>query len=61
MASTMVLFCETAASCASIAMELEPKDGRILVFGTENLSTTAFTKDGIENLRALVDEYKRQQ
>lgn len=43
-----------------IALELEPEDGLITVYGTDDLSTLAFTEFGIENLRVLIDEHKRQ-
>ncbi len=44
-----------------ISIELEPEDGRILVFGkTENDDTTAFTEFGIESLRELIKELRRK-
>lgn len=43
-----------------IALELEPEDGPITVHGTDDRSTLAFTEFGIENLRVLIDEHKRQ-
>jgi hypothetical protein len=42
-----------------IALEMEPEDGCLTVWGTSDLSTTAFTPDGIENLRQLVIEHKK--
>ena len=43
-----------------IAMELEPEDGHITIYGTDDLSTSAFTEFGVENLRSLIEEHKRQ-
>jgi hypothetical protein len=40
-----------------IAIEMEPEDGRLTVWGTDDTSTTAFTRDGIESLRQLVVEH----
>lgn len=37
-----------------IAIEMEPEDGRIWVYGTGDDATTAFTAFGIENLRELL-------
>ena len=33
-----------------IALEMEPEDGRLTVWGTGNQSTTAFTRNGVEYL-----------
>jgi len=44
-----------------ISIELEPEDGRILVFGkTEDEDTTAFADFGIESLRELIKELRRK-
>ena len=37
-----------------LAMQLDPEDGRLIVYGTNDDSTTAFTQFGIECLRQLV-------
>jgi len=44
---------------SQIALELEPEDGRLTVWGSNDSVTTAFTRDGIENLRQLVIEHKK--
>ena len=41
-----------------ISIEMDPEDGRILVWGTGEESTTAFTDLGVENLAQLVEIYK---
>lgn len=39
-----------------LAVDMEPEDGCLVVIGTDELSTMAFTTDGIENLKLLVEE-----
>jgi hypothetical protein len=39
------------------AISLE--DGRLVVWGSNGTETTAFTRDGIANLRQLVIEYSK--
>ena len=41
-----------------IASEMEPEDGCLIVWGTGDQSTTAFTRQGIEYLEQLVKERK---
>jgi hypothetical protein len=41
-----------------ISIEMMPEDGVIVVYGIGEDYTTAFTDDGIENLRELVQIYK---
>ena len=41
-----------------IALEMEPEDGRITVWGTGDQSTTAFTRNGVEYLQQLLEERK---
>lgn len=44
-----------------IALELEPEDGRLYVCDLDDDDVvTAFTPFGVENLKALVAEHKRQ-
>lgn len=43
-----------------LAMEMEPEDGCLTVLGTDDLSTAAFTRDGIEYLKQLVVEHKER-
>ena len=42
-----------------LAMQLDPEDGRLTVYGTNDYSTTAFTPFGIECLRQLVLDSKK--
>ena len=44
---------------SDLALEMEPEDGCLTVYGTDDLSTTAFTLDGLEYLRQLVIERKK--
>lgn len=41
-----------------IAIEMEPEDGRIWIYGTEDDAITAFTAFGIENLRELLQIHR---
>ena len=41
-----------------LAMDMDPEDGCLSVYGTNNLSTTAFTPYGIELLRQLILDRK---
>ena len=41
-----------------IALEMEPEDGRLTVWGTGDQSTTAFTRNGVEYLQQLLEERK---
>jgi hypothetical protein len=52
---------EDQAWLEEIALELEPEDGRLYVCDLDDDDVvTAFTHFGIENLKGLVEEYKRQ-
>ncbi len=42
-----------------IAMDMEPEDGCLTVYGIDDMSTTAFTRFGIECLQELVPDRKR--
>ncbi|WP_156369053.1 hypothetical protein [Methylobacterium sp. Leaf100] len=42
-----------------LALAMEPEDGYLAVYGPSEGGTTAFTRNGIERLRELIDE--RQQ
>jgi hypothetical protein len=42
-----------------LALEMEPEDGCLTVYETDDRSTTAFTPDGLEYLRQLVIEHKK--
>lgn len=41
-----------------IALEMEPEDGRLTVWGIGDQSTTAFTRNGVEYLKQLLEERK---
>jgi hypothetical protein len=43
-----------------LSLEMEPEDGCLWVFGADGSETTAFTAEGIECLRELIAEHKRQ-
>jgi len=43
-----------------LAIEMEPEDGCLTVLGTDDLSTIAFTRDGLEYLKQLVVEHKER-
>ena len=43
----------------TIADDMEPEDGCLTVCGTDDISTTAFTPFGIENLKELMTLYRR--
>ena len=52
---------EDEAWLEEIAMEMEPEDGRLYVCDLDDdVAVTAFTPFGIENLKELVEEHKRQ-
>lgn len=42
-----------------ISIEMMPEDGCLAVYGIGEDYTPAFTKEGIENLRELIEIYKR--
>ena len=42
-----------------IAAEMDPEDGRLIVWGPNDTETAAFPHDGIENLRQLVIEHRK--
>jgi len=44
-----------------LASEMEPEDGCLTVWGTEDRSTTAFTRDGVEYLEQLIQDHKAQR
>lgn len=51
---------ENEAWLDEIALELEPEDGRLYVCDLDDDVVTAFTPFGVDNLKELVEEYKRQ-
>jgi hypothetical protein len=44
-----------------MATDMEPEDGRLWIYGTDDQQTVAFTADGMEYLRELLPEYKRSR
>jgi hypothetical protein len=52
---------EDEAWLEEIALELDPEDGRLYVCDLDDdVVVTAFTPFGVERLKELVEEYKRQ-
>lgn len=52
---------EDEAWLEEIAMEMEPEDGRLWIWDLDDdHQVTAFTPFGVECLKELVEEYKRQ-
>jgi hypothetical protein len=43
---------------ADVALEMDPEDGRLTVYGIDDEGTTAFTDFGIENLKGLIEIHK---
>ena len=42
-----------------MAMELEPEDGCLWIYGTDDQQTIAFTERGMESIRKLLRDFKR--
>jgi hypothetical protein len=49
---------ENADWLQEISIEMDPEDGRLIVWGTGEQTITAFTGLGVENLAQIVDIYK---
>ena len=45
---------ETVDRLHHLAMRMEPEDGVIWVYGTEEVEVLAFTPFGVENLREMI-------
>ena len=43
----------------NVAMDMEPEDGCLYVLDLDDVSTVAFTAQGIENLQELLADFKR--
>jgi hypothetical protein len=43
---------------SAVALEMDPEDGCLTVYGVNDEGTTAFTSFGIENLRELIEIHK---
>ena len=44
-----------------MATDMEPEDGRLWIYDTDDQQTVAFTPAGMEYLRELLAEYKRNR
>jgi len=44
-----------------MATDMEPEDGCLWIHGTDDQQTVAFTPDGMEYLREMLPEYKRNR
>jgi hypothetical protein len=44
-----------------MATDMEPEDGCLWIHGTEDQQTVAFTPNGMEYLREMLREYKRNR
>jgi len=43
---------------SDVALEMDPEDGRMTVYGVNDEGTTGFTSFGIENLKELIEMHK---
>lgn len=46
---------------SDVALEMEPEDGRLTVYGFDDDGTTAFTPFGIENLKELIAIHRNRK
>jgi hypothetical protein len=44
-----------------MAIDMEPEDGCLWIHGTDDQQTLAFTPNGMEYLREMLTEYKRNR
>ncbi len=44
-----------------LATDMEPEHGRLWIYDTADQQTVAFTPDGMEYLREMLHEYKRNR
>jgi hypothetical protein len=44
-----------------MATDMEPQDGRLWIYDTDDQQTVAFTPAGMEYLREILAEYKRSR
>ena len=52
---------ETEAWLEELADQLEPEDGCLWIYDTDDQQTVVFTHDGMEYLREMLPEYKRNR
>ncbi|MGD9585143.1 MAG: hypothetical protein AB7V26_15955 [Lysobacterales bacterium] len=43
---------------SDVALEMDPEDGRMAVYGVNDEGTTGYTSFGIENLKELIEMHK---
>ncbi len=43
---------------SDVALEMDPEDGRLTIYGVGDEGTTGFTDFGIENLKELIEIHK---
>ncbi len=43
---------------SDVALEMDPEDGRMTIYGVDDEGTTGFTSFGIENLKELIEMHK---
>jgi hypothetical protein len=43
---------------SDVALEMDPEDGRLTIYGVNDEGTTGFTSFGIENLKELIEIHK---
>ena len=43
---------------SDVALEIDPEDGRMAIYGVNDEGTTGFTRFGIENLKELIEMHK---
>ena len=43
---------------SDVALEMDPEDGRMAIYGVNDEGTTGFTSFGIENLKELIEMHK---
>jgi hypothetical protein len=43
---------------SDVALEMDPEDGRLTVYGVNDEGTTGFTSFGIEHLKELIEIHK---
>jgi hypothetical protein len=47
---------ESVERLEEIAMDMEPEDGCLTILGVGDVATTAFTPQGVENLKELLED-----
>ena len=55
------ILCEDVELLWDIVTDMEPEDGCLWIYDTEDQQTVAFTPNGMEYLREMIPEYKRNR